>query len=350
VIYLVVWSLVVFFAGLEIHADWSRKRMRKAVNMYHEQQHWLQLACGVVSLLESVDPASVFGINPYWLVGFLGALGGSCDAMILEISAHVLVSGYYALIRESPRWLVPLFVSIGMGYTLIHVPLQTMRGLQEGSNGLAFADTLNMAMIILISTAIIDVTFLRIRKRVIESDANTAASTKMLPRLMKHGRIILALNIALLGALGYALNNNIANPTSATSAPLPGIYKPTLAPVLRLVILLVTMWWTYHSPCAGSHKKELGHAQISSRTSRTKRSTTTAPLGSSDSRQDPTESSSAPSSGNTLGTGPDAESPAGSPRVSTCAVELAVPNSTSTVVEMAALSPPNSISVEISPP
>jgi hypothetical protein len=317
--------------------------MRKSVNMYHEQQHWLQLACGVVSLLESVDPASVFGINPYWLVGLLGALGGSFDAMILEISAHVLVTGYYALIRESPRWLVPLFVSIGVGYTLIHVPLQTARGLQEGSNGLAFADTINLALTILFTTTIVDVTFLRIRKRVIESDTNTASSTKMLPRLMKHGRIIVVLNIALFAALGYALSNNAANPSSTTSAPLPGIYKPTTAPILRLAILLVTMWWTYHSPCAANHKKELAHAPISSRT---KHSTTTAPL-SSNSRQDPAEPSSAPSStGNALGT--DAESPAGSPRVSTCAVELGAPNATSTVVEM--VSPPNSISVEISPP
>jgi hypothetical protein len=296
------------------------------------QQHWLQLACAFVSLLECFDCSGVLGIHPYWVVGLLSSLGGSFVAMILEVSGYVLALGHYALIREHPRWLAPLFTCIAMGYTLIHVPLQTIRGL-DGRSGFAFADSMTMAVTIATTLTIIDVIFFRIRRHVIESDTNAASSAKMLPRLMKVGRIVAALNVVLIGATAYAVTNNI-NPNKQTPAPQPGTYTPALQPLIRLVILLVTMWWTFHRPCP-SHLKAPAHKQLSSRNS-TKRSTVTK--SSTESRPDHIEPSSPPLSTCTSAVtdAQDSATPAGSPRVSTCVVEMAPDNNS-----------PNSISVEI---
>jgi hypothetical protein len=198
--------------------------------------------------------------------------------MILEISGYVLAVGHYTLIREHPRWLAPFFVSIAAVYTLLHVPLQTLRGYYAGHvSALAFVDGLCLVALLVITLGAIDVIFWRIRILVIASDAASCSTTKMLPRLMKIGRIVAVLNVALVGAMIFTIFQN----RTSTSAPLqamPGKWEPQVASLIRLVVLLITMWWTFHRPCPKAKGKSL--AQLSSRSTRSHESSTSRPSGS----------------------------------------------------------------------
>jgi hypothetical protein len=198
------------------------------------------------------------------------ALGGSCCVAILEISGYVLAAGHYTLIKEHPRWLAPLFVSVALAYTIIHVPLQTLRG-YFGGGSFGFADTLLMTCLILITLGTIDVVFLRIRKVVIASDQNAASTSKMLPRLMKIGRIVAVLNLVLVGALIFTIRGNY-NPTTDSPRPDPGEYHVSPAPLTKLLVLLLTVWWTFHPPCPRSKRK--GKNALGQLASRTTRATT----------------------------------------------------------------------------
>jgi hypothetical protein len=253
-VYFILFSLVVFLTVLELHADWSRKRNKRYVNVHHVYQHWLQLICEMVSLIECVD-SGVFGLLPYWLVGLVSASGGCFDAMILEISGYffyVLASGHYARIQEQPRWLGPFFVSIATVYTIIHVHLQTLRGYGQG--GYNFADALNLVCLIVITVGAIDAIFWRIRKLVLASDNAACSTTKLLPRLMKIGRIVAALNVVLLGASILTLYQN-RDESASPPPPSPETWQYNAAPRTRLVVLLITMWWTFHRPCPGLKSK-----------------------------------------------------------------------------------------------
>jgi hypothetical protein len=227
--------------------------------------------------------------------------------MILEISGYVLASGHYTLIRERPRWLAPFFVSIAAVYTVLHVPLQTMRGYYSGKVSiLAFLDALCLIALLIITLTVIDVIFWRIRKIVIASDAAASSTTKMLPRLMKIGRIVGVLNVALVGAQIFVLFQN-RTPTSAPAQASAERWTLSTAPLIRLVVLLITMWWTFHPPCPKARSKsQLG--QLSSRTTRS-----ATGHESSTSRPSSSCQSSSSSSGNSAASAPPPAATAAGP-------------------------------------
>jgi len=244
-VYLSIYGLVFIFVLLEIRADWARKSFKRSINVYHARQHWLQLLCAFVSLIECVDVSTSFGIWPRWLVGFCGSVGGACDLCILQVSAYLLTKAHFALVNENPRWLVPVFYGIAGYFAIVHIPLQTV-SFHLNAGPYFMIDCLVLASVIVAHIVISDIVFFRIRRAVIVSDNQAPSTSKVLPQLMRIGRKVAAENVFLLGVMIFYLLSMKPNTSLLPVPPTNGSYKLSMPPITRGVVLFITLWWTYH--------------------------------------------------------------------------------------------------------
>jgi hypothetical protein len=100
--------------------------------------------------------------------------------------------------------------------------------------------------IIGIGTAItVTTVFFRIRKICLSMDGASGSSSKIAPKLRKMGQVVLWLDVIIFLVLAAMLAS--IDPNSVfDDVPADGSYEVTIGPIIRLLILSLTMFWAYH--------------------------------------------------------------------------------------------------------
>jgi hypothetical protein len=246
IVWLVVFPILTVFALLMLHQDYARARAKRSLNLYHVRQHVLQVILGVLTTAEAMD-YGVFGIYPPWLLGLFGGVNGSLLFACVLISAYLLARGLHILHneRDDPGRLYLVFVGFAVGFGLAHIPIQ-VAGLVLGTPGpLPMIDTLVMCVIGIGTGITVTTVFVRIRKICHSMDAASGSSSKIGPKLRKMGRVVLWLDVVIVLILAVMLAG-IKPSAVFVDIPADGSYKVTNSPIIRLLILSLTMFWAYH--------------------------------------------------------------------------------------------------------
>lgn len=243
-VYIALYTYFFVFSAMLLRADWVRVNAKKSVNRRHITQHWLQLGVSFLGIIKSLDPSCAFGIIPAWGAGLIDGIAASMCIFILQISAYSLALGHFAMLGQQPVWLARVFGALAISFTCVNIPLTTMAGYMGRSN-LTFGIGLMDAVVIIVDLIVINVNFWKIRKGVILSDRVSTSATKAAPQLRRALLLVIAINVVLL-ALAIFLPLSFP-PHSYFRAPIPasGAFVLHVSPGL-LMVLLVTLWWTYH--------------------------------------------------------------------------------------------------------